>query len=223
VAFPDAVEQWRPYQDQFSGDVPTDWALDWMRTESGGNRCNVTTSAGFPEAGLFQLDPGNATMAGVTQDQILSGCQNGRDVGTDSDRMFAVSSGVDYIKVLKSMAHAKLQNAGTDWSESTPDFWALVRLQFSAGLGAVDTWLAASVDSLGRGPQNWDEFVSSSGAAGNHWIDVAEANGALAAGFVGSPFGSVTTGDLVLAGIAAVLGVIGAYYLQRRLFIAHAP
>jgi hypothetical protein len=225
MAFSDSVEQWRAIQDQFSGEVPTDYALDWMRSESGGNRCNVTTSAGFPEVGLFQLDPGNANMAGVTQDQLLVGCQNGRDVsGSADDRLLAVSSGVDYIKALKSRTHAQLQAVGVDWDEGTADFWAAVRVQFSAGLGAFDSWLTAATSSLGRGPANWDEFVSSSGAAGNHWIDVAAANGAYGAGFVSLPSFlsgyALTPTEIVLVGLAAIGGLVGAMYFGRWLFAA---
>jgi hypothetical protein len=221
MPFRSSVEAWRPLANAYAADAPADFLLQWIDGESGGNRCNLTTSAGFPEVGLFQLDPGNAAMAGIDQNQLRANCDGQVDRGTDEDRQFAMASGVEYVKALKILAHAKLQAVGTDWAESTPDFWALVRLQFSAGAGATDKWLAQATAALGRGPASWDEFVANVTPSQyfNHWSEVAFANGQYGAGYGG---GGLSRPEVVMIAAASFLGLIGALKFSRWLASAEA-
>lgn len=217
MAFQASVEKWRALASQYAADAPTDFMLDWMSKESGGNRCNLTTSAGFNEVGLFQLDAGNAAMAGVDLGTLRNGCTGQTDTsGTDDDQTLAVSSGVDYVKALKALTHQRLTNAGADWDESTADFWSIVRLQHAAGTGAMANWLAAATANLGRGPANWSEFVSASGAQGNHWIDVSAENGSWGAGFSPTFLDTIlgiNSSWLIAAGFAGLF--IGAWLTTK--------
>jgi hypothetical protein len=224
MAFSPRVEVWRPLAAQFTADAPTDFLLDWIEKESGGNRCNLTTSAGFPEVGLFQLDPGNMREAGTDQDALRAGCDGQNDVGTANDQLVAMSTGVDYIKALKALAHQKLSNLGVDWSEGDPGFWSLVRLQHAAGESAVDSWLNIAATNLGRGPQNWDEFIANGCCDGrgrgyfDHWTNVAAEDGAWAQGWVPSTnAGGLTRGEIVLISITSIVAMIGAIYFDRWL------
>lgn len=94
-----------------------------------------------------------------------------------------MATGIAYIKELKRRAKAKLAAVGANWPETDPGFWALVRLQFSAGEGAVAQWLATATRQLERGPANWDEFVSGAGNGSNHWVQVSAANAQYATGW----------------------------------------
>lgn len=219
MAFSSQVEFWRSLAEQFSGDAPPDVLLDWISAESGGNRCNVTTSAGFPEVGLFQLDPGNAAQAGTDQATLLLNCDNGADNGTADDQLTAMSTGVDYVKALKTQTHQYLGAVGTDWDESTPDFWSLLRLQFSAGAGATQTWLNTAATSLGRGPTSWAEFTSAANNSSNHWVQVAAENGAWVAGWTPGVLGGgpLSTTEIALIAAASVAAVIGAMFFGRWL------
>ena len=223
MAFSARVEAWRLFAEMFAADAPADYLLDWIEKESSGNRCNLTTSAGFPEVGLFQLDPGNAARAGTDQATLRSGCEGQSDNGTDDDKLVAMSTGVEYIKALKALAHQKLSNVDVDWDESTVGFWSLVRLQHAAGEGAVNFWLKQAAQNLGRGPKDWDEFIANGRGDGrgqfDHWTNVAAENGAWAEGFSGSGSsgGRLTTIEKILVAGAAIAGLIGALYADRWL------
>lgn len=221
MPFSPRVEAWRPLAEAFSDDAPTDFLLAWIGPESGGNRCNLTTSAGFREVGLFQLDPDNARAAGVDQDALRVNCDGQVDRGTDQDRIFAMASGVEYIKYLKGTTHKKLQAVGVDWDESTADFWSLLRLQFAAGTGAVTTWLTQVAQKLGRGPASWDEFVAN-GPRGtqrfDHWTQVSATNGQYGAGYKGGGRG-LTRGEVIMVVAASFLGLYAAGRFTRWLAV----
>lgn len=219
MAFQASVEQWRALASQYAADAPTDFMLDWISKESSGNRCNLTTSAGFSEVGLFQLDAGNAAMGGVDLGTLRNGCTGQTDTsGTSDDLTLAMSSGVDYIKALKALVHQRLSSAGTDWDESTPDFWALVRLCHAAGTGAMASWLGAATANLGRGPANWDEFVSASGASGNHWIAVSAENGSWGAGFAPTFLDTILGANSSWLVVAGLIGFFaGAWFTTTRI------
>ncbi len=182
--FRDSVEYWRTFAEAFADVAPTDFLLDWIDKESGGNRCNLTTSLSFHEVGLFQLDPGNMARAGTDEPTLRSGCNGQTDNGTADDQLNAMATGVAYVDALKALAHQKLANVGVDWDESTADFWALVRMEHAAGEGAVDAILARAASMLGRGPTGWDELIANGGRT--HWTDVSAENGSWGAGFAGS-------------------------------------
>jgi hypothetical protein len=213
MAFSPLVESWRPLANEFSSDAPVDYVLDWIRGESGGNRCNLTQSAGFPEVGLFQLDPGNAAAAGTDHATLRSGCNGQQDVsGSDSDRRTAMATGIAYINELKKRTKAKLAAVGSpSWPETDPGFWALLRLQFSAGEGATTQWLATAAQALGRGPANWDEFIEASGAGSNHWVQVSAANSQYAVGFAPS-----ISKQKVALWVFGILGFIGGAFVAHR-------
>lgn len=218
MAFQASVEQWRDLASQYAADAPIDFMLDWMSKESGGNRCNLTTSVGFNEVGLFQLDAGNAAMGGVDLGTLRNGCTGQTDTsGTSDDLTLAVSSGVAYIKALKALTHQQLIAGGTDWDESTADFWSLVRLQHARGTGGVATWLAAANANLGRGPVNWAEFVSASGATGNHWIDVSAENGSWGAGFAPTFLDTILGANSSWLLVAGVIGLVAGAWLTTRI------
>lgn len=218
MAFSPLVESWRQLASEYSSDAPTDYLLDWIRGESGGNRCNLTQSAGFPEVGLFQLDPGNMATAGTDMATLRQGCNGQQDTGgSEGDRRTAMATGVAYVNELKKRAKAKLAAVGSNWSESDPGFWALVRLQFSAGEGATVQWLANATQALGRGPANWDEFAAN-GCCGSlpqnyfdHWMQVSAANGQYAAGFVST----ISTQKIALWAFA-IFGFIGGAAIALR-------
>ncbi len=211
MAFSQAVEAWRSLAAEYSSDAPTDYLLDWIRTESGGNRCDLTTSAGFPEVGLFQLDPSNAAAAGTDHTTLRQGCNGNQDVGSEGDRRTAMATGVAYVNELKRRTKTKLEAVGSSWPETDPGFWAFVRLQFSAGEGAAKHWLSLATQALGRGPANWAEFVEASGAGSNHWIGVSAANAQYAVGF--SPSISKQKVALWLFGVLGFLA--GAVFYDR--------
>lgn len=223
-----SVEQWRPLAEQFSGDAPPNFLLYWIDGESGGNRCNLTTSAGFPEVGLFQLDPGNAKLAGTDQDTLRAGCSGQTDTdGTDADRMTAMTTGVEYIKALKALARQRLRAVGADWSESDPGFWAFVRYHFSAGSGAAASALARATNNLGRAPTDWTELVAN-GSPSMHWADIATQSGTYAVGWSPSVFastfggGGLSRGEVVLISIVSIAAVFGALRFDRWLSSAKA-
>jgi len=219
MAFRNRVEAWRPIAEQFVGDAPTNFLLDWIDGESGGNRCNLTTSAGFPEVGLFQLDPGNAKLAGTDHDTLRLGCSGQNEAGgTPDDQFTAMATGVEYIKALKVLAHQRLRAVGTDWNESDPGFWSFVRYHFSAGSGAAQSALQRATAKLGRPPSSWGEIVEN-GSPSSHWADVATRNGLYALGWSPSIFGGggITRGEIVLISIVSIAALFGAISFDRWL------
>jgi hypothetical protein len=216
MAFSPSVEKWRPLAELFIADAPTNYLLDWIRGESGGNRCNVTTSAGFPEIGLFQLDPGNARLGGIEQDALRVGCSGSSEIDdSPALQLLAMSSGVEYIKALKTLAHKRLQAVGTDWSETDPGFWAFVRYHFSAGSGAAQSALSRATTALGRAPTSWGEIVAN-GSPSQHWAEVSTANGLYALGWAPGG-GTLSRGEWALMALAGILGVAAAMRFDQWL------
>jgi hypothetical protein len=219
MTFSQRVEDWRLIAEAFAADAPTDFLLDWIAKESGGNRCNLTTSAGFPEVGLLQLDPGNMARAGTDQATLRSGCYGQTDNGTADDQITAMSTGVDYVNALKALAHQKLSSVGVDWDESTADFWSLVRLLHAAGESAADSWLGIAVANLGRGPQSWDEFIANGCCDGrgqnyfSHWTGVAAENGTWGAGYM-KPSSAAEAIFMTILGLG--LGALAGRWAAKR-------
>lgn len=208
MAFNRSVEVWRPLAEQYADVAPPDFLLAWIHVESDGQRCNITTSAGFPEVGLFQLDPSNAASAGISQDVLRLGCSGSTDNGSDIDRALAMSSGVEYIKYLKRLVHQRLQVLGTDWSESDPGFWAFLRYHFSSGSGAAKQALGRATTALGRAPTSWDELVAY-GSPSAHGAEVSTTNAEYARGW--SPGGGgLSRTEIVLMALASIGAVAAA-------------
>lgn len=195
--FHDSVEYWRSLVEKYAGSIPVPFLLAWMQRESDGNPCSYTT---MRESGLFQLmPPDNTDQGGTTEAALRAACvgstqQTSRDL-TDDEKNEQIRSGVQYVNVMRDRAHAKLRAAGLDWSESSPDFWRMVKLQH-AYPGPTATWLTAATTKLGRPPATWDEFRS----AINGYATVLD-NAEWVGGY-GIGGGTNTTALLALGGLA---------------------
>jgi hypothetical protein len=217
MAFRPDVEAWRSIFDAASGSVTTtDYILDWMDKESGGNACNLTTFAGFPEAGLLQLDLGNLAEAGTTGDRYrpVPPCTDGGGYATpdqfSSDQIADIVNGsLDFITAKKAIAHQVLGSVGASWDESSADFWALVRYEHAAGNGAAQSAMTAAAHALGRPPANFDEF---SQHAISHWANVAAENGQWADGW--KP--PLLSAGWILPAVFIIAAALGAWLYNRR-------
>lgn len=208
LPFPSSVEAWRSLLDRYRGDIPLDYLLAWLQKESGGDPCSYTS---LRESGIFQLmPPDNTNVAGTTEAALRAACSGGsgsltRNL-TDAEANLQVASGIQYVRWARDQARRKLAAAGASWSESSPDFWAMVKLQHAYPAPTAG-WLAAATAKYGRPPQNWAEFRSAidgfSGVLDNaEWV-----------GFRANPG--------VLGGISPVwlaigVGGIGLLYLLSR-------
>lgn len=210
MTFPAAVESWRSLFASAACDLPTDFILRWIERESAGLPCNLETATGQDEIGLLQIMvPNDTSLIGIDESTLRQHC-NGQSTTADwnsDDINIAVSSSVAYIRALRDLAHAYLQSVGTDWDESTPDFWSLVRLMHAEGIHQQSR-LQDAASTLGRPPSSWDEFVMNSSHS-THWVNVAADDGAYAAGFSPSCTNWIALG-FGLVGLA--LGV----WLYRR-------
>ena len=208
MTFSAAVEAYRPLFQAATCDLPIDFILDWAEKESGGDACNLTTSAGFDEIGLLQFGPADLPIAGYTENQIRENC---------NDPSFVVQSSIDYLHNLRDLAHQDLQSIGTDWDESTPDFWSLVRLKHAEGPHQA-VRLAEAASNLGYPPTNWDEFVNNS-THNPHWVAVAAEDGSWAAGFQSAC--SMFAKPWVLPVVMLVGIAFGAFLYERRVRVGH--
>jgi hypothetical protein len=215
--FPASVEFWRQYLDQYSGgDLPggMDFLLAWIQRESNGDPCSYTS---LHESGIFQLmPPDNTNTAGTTEAALRSMCSGGSGSQTrqmtDAEIKEQVVSGLQYVRAMRDQAQTKLDAAGVDWPQSSPDFWKVVKLQH-AYPGPTAGWLLAATTALGRPPQSWDEMVSNGIPQGAYQSVLANAD------WVGS-FGSggslLSGGNIVpvviVAGAAALLYMVWDRY-----------
>ncbi len=204
--FPAEVEAWRSLLSQYAGDISVPYLLAWITRESAGNPCSYTSAA---ESGIFQLmPPDNIAQAGTSLEALRAGCigttqQLSREL-TDAERYEQVRSGLQYINVMRQIAHQKLGAAGVDWPESSPDFWRFVKLQH-AYPGPSGPWLANATAALGHPPRSWAEYRSTiSGYASV--LDNAE--------WVGGYYSRVSASAVILIASAAAIGL--ALYVRRR-------
>ncbi len=212
------VEYWRPY---FEGKgIPVDYMLYWIQRESDGNPCNITTSTGKDEIGLMQLMvPNDTDLAGTDEATLRAACVPGssqiaHDL-TQDDIDVHVSTSVDYLNALRQQAHDLLDSVGASWDESTPDFWAMVKL-FHAAPAWTKNIYPATV-GLGHPPANWQEFVQFT--PGGHWTDVSWQFGQYAAGF--TPPIIRSTWKIVAIGLVGL--AIGIVLYERRASIGFLP
>lgn len=223
MTFEPAVEMWRPLFDARGTDINTDFILDWGQRESGGNPCNLETSTGSDETGFLQLmTPHDLAAAGTSEDRThpVPPCIAGRNSHatladlTDEQAGWQVDDSISFINAMRDQAHAQLDAVGASWPEQSADFWSLVRLMHA--LPAAAGALQAAAASLGRAPSSWAEmrqFASQTpGYIGGweHWLDVAEENGAWGAGGGG---GMSKSWMLPIAAIAGL--VVGALLYKR--------
>jgi hypothetical protein len=185
--FSPLVEFWRSYFEQSGTDLPIEFILDWIQRESGGNPCSYTT---YHESGILQLMPPHDTdAAGTTEDALRTMCIPGTgqmakpiDQLSDEEIHEQVWSSIVYVNNKRALAHQLLHNVGTDWSESTANFWSLVKLLHS--LPSLTDYLPVAAQQLSRGPANWDEFIQfvPQSTKNDHWLKVSSDIGAYGAG-----------------------------------------
>ncbi len=207
IPFPSSVEAWRSLLERYRGDIPINFLLAWLAKESGGNPCSWTS---LREAGIFQLMQGdNQNVAGVTEAQLRASCigetqQSARNL-TTAEAELQVASGMQYVRWARDVARQKLAAAGAKWSESSTDFWKMVKL-VHAYPGYINGWLAAATSKFGRPPASWDEFRSAiSGYASV--LDNAEEVGGRA---------DVSSGGISPITLLILGGGLGLLYLVSR-------
>jgi hypothetical protein len=207
VLFNPSVEMWRDLVSSFAGDIPVNFLLAWIQIESCGSPCSFTASS---EAGIFQLMPGDninvaQTSVAALHPQPPCGAGNSfvyMSALTDDQQVEQVASGLRYVNYCRDTAHKKLQAAGQDWSEDTPDFWMMVK-QVHAAPAYISTGLANATSILGYPPTDWAQFKL--GLPGYN-LSNAEWTGSFGIG-----------GGGVTSSLMTVLALLGIGYLAYRL------
>jgi hypothetical protein len=159
--FPAPVEAWRPpiEQEAAGAGVPVDFLLTWVQHESFGNPCSL----GIPghEAGIAQTYHPDDDRFGATFDELRAACvpstQNLARPLTPDEKRLQVSSLVGLVKGARDAARQQMSRAGVTWSESSPDFWNLVKLRHALPAWGAD-YLRPCGDELGHPPSTWGEF-----------------------------------------------------------------
>ena len=108
--------------------IPLAMLIGWIQVESGGNNGNNTMSAGFREAGLFQISQTEADRLKINLDKVVN------------DLEYSLRSGARLIKahardVDKSLA--LLTNISSGIQRGSDFYWRLVMFTFSAGEGTT--------------------------------------------------------------------------------------
>jgi hypothetical protein len=184
-----------------------DYWLAWIKRESGGNPCSYTS---LRESGLFQLmPPDNTARGGTTEALLRAACAAGQTQSrplTDAEVREQMVSFSRYLAYITDRAREKLAAAGVTWSESSPDFWKMVKFQHTLPAPTA-TWLAAAKAGLGRPPRSWNELVPFAPQAGipAKWVENAS--------WVGS-YGGGGEIPILIAALAAGAGLM--YYLWRK-------
>lgn len=208
MSFAPNVEFWRPQIQRLvsspAGGI--DFWLAWMSKESGGNPCGYTS---LHESGPFQLMPPDNTSQGGTTEAALRAACSGQSLArslTDADIREYVLSFERYLAYIITYAKAKLAAAGANWSESSPDFWKMVKFVHVAP-ARIAPWLAAATAGLGHPPRSWAELVPYASAANipANWVANADE--------VGS-YGRSNTTLIIAAAVAVGAGVL--FYLWKK-------
>jgi len=155
-AFPASVEQWRSRLAEQGSDLPLNFLLGWLKHESGGNPCAL----GIPgvEAGMFQTYHPADDRYGASFAELRAGCSGGSIVNPSAiNRDLQVKSGLNYVRGKRDAARRHLAAVGASWSESSPDFWAMVKQEHALPCVAVEL-LPLVRRKLGRAPATWAEF-----------------------------------------------------------------
>jgi hypothetical protein len=158
VEFPPNVEQWRLRLAAQGSDLPINFLLGWLKHESGGNPCAV----GIPgvEAGMFQTYHPTDDRYGATYPELRAGCSGSSIVNPAAiNRDLQVKSGLNYVRSKRDAARRHLAAVGASWSESSSDFWSMVKQEHALPCVAVDL-LPLVTTKLGRAPSSWSEFRS---------------------------------------------------------------
>ena len=242
--FRDSAEAWRSLVTQLAGDLPTDFMIAWIDVESGGNPCDYTS---LRESGISQLMyPDNLNTAHTTEaaQHPVPPCVAGTSSSASysslspSQQNDQVQGMVTYVNAMRANAHAQLQAVGTDWDESTGDFWKLVKMNHVAP-ATIPPALQAALAANGTPPPDWATFAQFASANGvpTAWLSNASKVGAWGSSSgvsladysdilidqITSPFssalGRVMLGVLALGGVA-----LGVWWYRRRSHrrVAHA-
>ena len=159
--FPAPVDAWRSLieKEADGSGVPIDFLLTWVQHESYGNPCSL----GIPgkEAGIAQTYHPDDDRYGATFDELRAACvpdtQKLARPLTPAEKHLHVTSLVAYVKSARDVARRQISGAGITWSESSPDFWNLVKLRHALPAWGAD-YLVPCRDDLGRPPSTWAEF-----------------------------------------------------------------
>lgn len=159
--FPAPVEAWRTRIDTASAGmgIPIEFLLTWVQFESYGNPCSV----GIPkvEAGIAQTYHPDDDRFGATFDELRAACVEGtQELArplTEDEKDLQVKSLVGLVKGARDGARGNMARAGVTWSESSPDFWKLVKLRHALPAFAGDYLVPCAAD-LGHPPATWAEF-----------------------------------------------------------------
>jgi hypothetical protein len=161
VEFPAPVEAWRSRIEKKAAGtaLPIDFLLNWVRYESYGNPCAL----GVPghEAGIAQTWHRDDDRFGATYDDLRAACvpdkQELARPLTPEEKDLQVTSLVGLVKSARDAARAQIARAGVTWSESSPDFWMLVKLRHALPAWGAD-YLVPCAKDLGHPPATFAEF-----------------------------------------------------------------
>lgn len=161
------------------GDIPTAFLMKWIEVESYGNPCAVGIAG--VEAGIGQTYHPDDDRHGATFAQLRTNCNGAKETRslTDDERALQVRVLLSLVRSCRSRAQAKLDATNTQWSTSTSDYWALVKLVHGLP-GIVNVLLPACAKKHGA-PSSFAEFraycvglsvdeVESFVANGNAWV-----------------------------------------------------
>jgi hypothetical protein len=205
-AFPAPVEAWRTLIDQEAAgsDIPIEFLLSWVQVESYGNPCSL----GIPnvEAGIAQTYHPDDDRYGATFDQLRAACVEGTQKQarplTDDEKALQVASLVNLVKGSRRSVRSSLASAGVTWSETSPDFWSLVKLFHALPAYTSAGYLAACRDDLGQAPQTWAEYRG--------WIESLSAERVVAINSAVRPWSSVSERRRLFANAEKTGGVVVA-------------
>lgn len=152
------VEQYRDDITRLAPDLPPNFVLSWMRSESGGNPCSTgLTEPNRFEAGIFQLMFPQDGHYGATLEQLRRGCSGQMLVDPSAvDRDAQISSGLNLIRDYVGRTQQALAQNGVSWSPSSSDFWKAVKSIH--GLPCIMSDLLPRVVQRFGPPSSWDDF-----------------------------------------------------------------
>lgn len=170
------VESWRPYLEPLLARtwIPIEFALGWIRVESGGNPCAIgSIGANGPdgqprEQGITQLyNPDDFTQLGIPKGSFRAYCVPGTQVCSRwlTKQEMGAQAEAHVKKIQSSIAYAQrilvANKADTmaGWRTGGRDFWRLVKLVH--GLPGLVKGFTTVAKELGRAPASWDEFKNS--------------------------------------------------------------
>jgi len=229
MAWRASVEQWRSLLVERSAGtgLPIEFLLAWINSESGGNQCVSSGMAGI-EAGIWQTYHPDDDRFGLTYAQNRAACSGSKLTRalTQAEKVAIVDAGLKYIANRRDRARTALHDIGANWSESSSDFWMLVKLHHV--LPAYYRFLPAYKSKQGRAPSSWREFRRwveglSVGEfvglvpAAERWSSAAQrARLFNNAEHIGQHGGGAIAGGMVSLDLALLLGLAAALFFLAR-------